>query len=196
MLTGLVVDLGDAGTLRDRLAAAVGDPSLRVGFWRAVQARYVDEHGRAVAATGPMPDRTVTPIGDGPEPVAIVVHDPAALSDRVLVGEVAAAVRLAVSNVRLDDEVRAALAGVAASRRRIVEAADIERRNVQARLRDGVQRRLARAVELLDGCGAPVGDAGIRRCGAGARTACSPRSAGSPATNPSIAGCGWGRPPG
>jgi hypothetical protein len=48
-ITGLVVDLGelgDAGTLRDRLARALGDPSLVVGYWLPGEGRYVDEAGR------------------------------------------------------------------------------------------------------------------------------------------------------
>jgi signal transduction histidine kinase len=50
--------------------------------------------------------------------------------------------RLAVENERLTDEVRSQLAEVQASRARIVEAADAERRRVERNLHDGAQQRL------------------------------------------------------
>src|SRR6266545_1967214 len=45
-VTGLVVDLGEpatSGTLRDRLARTLGDPTLVVGYWLPEESRYVDE---------------------------------------------------------------------------------------------------------------------------------------------------------
>jgi signal transduction histidine kinase len=55
---------------------------------------------------------------------------------------VGAAVRLAVENERLTAEVRAQLGDVRASRSRIVEASDAERRRVERNLHDGAQQRL------------------------------------------------------
>src|SRR5439155_1245741 len=48
-VTRLIVDLGEAaetGTLRDRLAGALGDRSLALGFWLPERGVYVDERGR------------------------------------------------------------------------------------------------------------------------------------------------------
>jgi signal transduction histidine kinase len=70
------------------------------------------------------------------------VHDPALLEDPALVDAVGAATRLAVQNERLQAEVRAQLEEVRASRARIVEAADAERRKVERDLHDGAQQRL------------------------------------------------------
>lgn len=50
-VTALVVDLGDpgtAGTLRDRLARTLADPTLTIGYWLSEQNGYVDEAGRPV----------------------------------------------------------------------------------------------------------------------------------------------------
>ena len=52
------------------------------------------------------------------------------------------AARLALENERLAAEVRAQLEEVRASRARIVEAADAERRRVERDLHDGAQQRL------------------------------------------------------
>ena len=63
-VTGLVVDLGqleDPVTLRDRLARALGDRSLELGWWLGAERGYVDEAGRPFAAPdageGPGADR-------------------------------------------------------------------------------------------------------------------------------------------
>ncbi len=71
-----------------------------------------------------------------------ILHDPALLEDPGLVASVATAVRLTVENDRLQDEVRSQLAEVRASRMRIVEAADSERRRLERDIHDGAQQRL------------------------------------------------------
>ena len=65
------------------------------------------------------------------EPVAALVHDASVLGDPRLVADVAAAARLAVANARLQAQVRSRVAEVAASRRRIVQAADTQRRGLE-----------------------------------------------------------------
>jgi signal transduction histidine kinase len=76
------------------------------------------------------------------QPLAAILHDPALAEDPGLVPAVAAAVRLAVDNERLAAEVRSQLNEVQASRARIVEASDAERRRVERNLHDGAQQRL------------------------------------------------------
>ena len=163
-VTGLVVDLGDpgsAGTLRERLARALGDPTLAVGYFLPEEGRYVDESGRAFDPSGTEPDRAVTPIEEAGTPVAALVHDRAVLDDPELVRAVASATRFAVSNARLQAEAQARVAEVEASRRRIVQAADSQRRRLERELRRGAERRLGRMAELLDECGPHF--AGVRR---------------------------------
>jgi signal transduction histidine kinase len=160
-ITGLVVDLGelgDAGTLRDRLARALGDPSLVVGYWLPGASRYVDEAGRPIDLPVAGADRAVTPLERDGERVAALVHDALVLGDPGLVADVASAARLAVSNVRLQAEVRARIAEVAASRRRIVEAADGQRRELERRLRQGAEQRLVRVAELISDAGPPLAE--------------------------------------
>jgi hypothetical protein len=149
-VTGLMVDLGEpaaAGTLRDRLARALGDPTLEVGYW--LPDRYVDEAGRPVELPAAGAERAITPIDEDGQPVAALVHDRAVLDDPALVSAVAAATRLVVANARLQAEVRERVAEVAASRRRIVEAADEQRRRLELELRKGAERRLTRVAELV-----------------------------------------------
>jgi signal transduction histidine kinase len=152
VVTDLVVDLGrqaDTRTLRDELGRALGDRSLVLGYWLPEEGRYVDDAGRSVELPEPGAGRTVTPIAHDGEPVAVLVHDPAVLEDTPLVEAVASAARIALSNARLQAEVRARVVELAASRRRIVEAADAQRRRLERELREGAEQRLTRVERLL-----------------------------------------------
>ena len=134
-VTGLVVDLGglwEPMTLRDRLARALGDPSLSSATGSANRLRRRTR--TAASLPGPDAERAVTRVETDGEPVAVLVHDRTVLEDPALVEAVAAATRLAVANVRLQAEVHARAEQLAASRRRIVEAADAQRRRLQREL--------------------------------------------------------------
>jgi signal transduction histidine kinase len=152
VVTGLVVDLGaapDAGTVRGTLARALGDPSLVVGYRLPETDSYVDDVGRPVELPVAGSGRTVTAIDDAGERLAVLVHDETLLADPHLVESVAAAARIAVANARLQAEARARAAELEASRRRIVAAADAQRRRLEQELRLGAERRLGNVAALL-----------------------------------------------
>lgn len=141
----LVVNLGDAPApehLRDQLTKALGDPSITVLRWSPTGRAFVDEAGRSVELPRDDPQRAVTLLEGKRGTLAALVHDPALLQDPSLVGSVSAALRLAVENERLHEEVRAQLEEVRASRARIVAAGDAERRRVERDLHDGAQQQL------------------------------------------------------
>ena len=140
----LVVELGEAPApeqLREALSHALGDPSLEVVYWSPGSRAYMDGGGLS-ADVDTDGSRAVTFLDQGGRPLAAILHDPALGDDPGLVNAVAAAVRLAVDNERLAAEVRAQLHEVLASRGRIVEASDAERRRVERNLHDGAQQRL------------------------------------------------------
>jgi signal transduction histidine kinase len=151
--TGLVVDLGSSGEgaegVRAAIARAVGDPGLAILYRTGDQ--WVDEEGRPARLPGADAGTQVSTItGEDGAAVAAIVHDPAALRDETLARSVAAAVRLAVTNVRLQAEVEARVLEVAASRRRLVEASDTERRRLSEQLDAGAQSRLAGVAGALE----------------------------------------------
>lgn len=150
-VTDLVVELGEArsGTLRGELSRALGDPSLEVAYWVADAGAFVNAEGRALALPDADPGRSVTIVRRGQEPVAAIVHDPAVLDDPGLVDAVSSAARLAASNARLQAELQRRVAELAASRRRILEAGDEERRRLEGRLREGAERRLESLADTL-----------------------------------------------
>ena len=138
----LVVELQTQteATMRDRLAKALGDPTLDVAY-RLGNGRYVDAAGRPVELPRDG-DRAVTPVTAGGEEVAALIHDPALLDEPALVESVRATAALVLENERLAAEVRSQLAEVRASRGRMVAAADAERLRIERNLHDGAQQRL------------------------------------------------------
>jgi signal transduction histidine kinase len=150
-VTDLVVELGESrsGTLRDELARALGDPTLEVGFWLSNGAALVDSDGRPFVLPEPGSSRSVTLIEREGRRVAALVHDPAVLDDPGLRAAVSSAAQLAASNARLQAEVRSQVSELRASRRRLLEAGDDERRRLEQRLREGPERRLELLADQL-----------------------------------------------
>jgi len=140
----LVVELSELpqpAQVRAALARALGDPSLEIAFWLPEQERYVDLNGRALE----LPDggeQAVSVLEHDGEKLAALVYDPSLLEDAAFVAAAGAAARLALENARLHADLRAQLAEVRASRARIVEAGDAERRRLERDLHDGAQQRL------------------------------------------------------
>jgi signal transduction histidine kinase len=148
----LVVDLeATAGgdPVDGLLRAALRDPSLQVGYWREDLGGYVDASGRSF----PVPTaagRGVTAVEREGRRIAVLLHDEWLADDPALVSGAVAAAGLALDNARLHAEVRAQMEELRASRRRLVEAGDQERRRLERNLHDGAQQRLL-AVSLLLG---------------------------------------------
>jgi signal transduction histidine kinase len=152
MLTDLVVELGPSPrsrTVRDALSRALGDPSLQVGYWLADSQRYVDFAGRPVAVPPREPDRVATILERDGQRLAALVHDASVLDDPSLAGAVQEAAGLVVANARLEAEVSAQLGELRASRQRIVEARDDQRRRLAWRLHEGAERRLEEVARAL-----------------------------------------------
>ncbi len=144
-VTDFVIELNRIPTrssLRDSLARALGDPSLELAF-ALPGGEYVDTLGATVILPSPGSGRAVTPIESAGRPLAALIHDPAVdEEDPELVAAAGSAARLALENERLQAEVRASLEEVRASRARILEAADAERKRLERDIHDGAQQRL------------------------------------------------------
>lgn len=128
--------------LQSALARALGDPSLRVLTWDPDRATYLDTTLAPAALPASDEAQAATLVRTEGIPVAALVHDPALTQDPVLLEAGVAVTRLVVDNVRLNRELESQLTEVRASRARIVEAGDAERRRIERDLHDGVQQRL------------------------------------------------------
>jgi signal transduction histidine kinase len=138
----IVTSLGEApapGSLESALARALGDPELRVAYWLPDVQRYVDAQGRPVAEPAAAPGRLVTALMQQDRRVAMVSH---AATLPELEREFGAAIRLGLENERLQAEILFQLSEVRASRARIVQAGDAERRRLERNLHDGAQQRI------------------------------------------------------
>jgi signal transduction histidine kinase len=142
----LVEALGSADerrrSLRDALAEALEDSSLSLAYWLPERGAYVDPEGRPVELPGPGSGRIATEIEQGGAPLAVIVHDESLAEERDLVRAVGGAAALTLENERLAAELRARIEELRASRARIVQATDDERRRLERDLHDGAQQRL------------------------------------------------------
>jgi signal transduction histidine kinase len=137
-LAALVLELSESspGGLRDMLAVTLDDPALELAY-PLDDGRLVDARGRPARL-----EREVTPVVRAGREVACLSHRPGLFDDPTLAEEVAATARLALENERLQAQTRAQLEELRASRARIVEAGDAERRRLERDLHDGAQQRL------------------------------------------------------
>ena len=126
--------------LRDALARALGDSTLQLAFRLPDGAGYLDTTGQVVDPARPGPGRAVTPVTEASG--AVLVHDGGLEQEPQQIRLTAAAASMALEHTRLQAEVQAQLEQVRASRARIVEAGDAERRRLERDLHDGAQQRL------------------------------------------------------
>jgi signal transduction histidine kinase len=112
---------------------------------------FIDADGHMLALPDAGSGRSVTVVKRQGQPVAVLVHDPAVLADPGLLEAVTSAAQLAAANTRLRAEVQARVEELAASRRRILEARDEERRRLERRLQRGTEARLGELATTLRG---------------------------------------------
>ena len=141
----LVVELGSLpppAQVRDAIARTLGDRVARARLLAPRRTSATSTRTGSALDLAERAGRAVTVLEHDGKRVAALVHDPSLLDDPELVEAVGAAASLALENSRLQAELRAQLAEVRASRARIVEAGDAERRRLERDLHDGAQQRL------------------------------------------------------
>jgi signal transduction histidine kinase len=159
----LILEIGPGRAPADMgpaLSRALGDPDLRVAYWSSADDAFLDGEGRPVSLPAPGGRQAVTLLEGEGSPVAAVVHDPALLDDPGFVSTVARAVQQAVEHDRLQAEVAAQVDEVKASRARVVEAGDVERRRLERDLHDGAQQRLVTLALSLSQARTQLGEHG------------------------------------
>ncbi len=138
----LVVAAERAGSPEEleRVAAdTLGDPTAAVGLVRDPSGELVSVDGR------PFPDpnepgRLREPLVVEDKEIGFIDHVDSV--PRVLAEQTAMTIALSMDRLRLQTEVRAQMAEVLESRKRVIEAADNARRQIERDLHDGAQQRL------------------------------------------------------
>jgi signal transduction histidine kinase len=139
----LVSGLGSAaaaGTVARVIAAATGDPSVQLVYRLPSSGGYADADGCPVDPPGPGPG-ALPVLRDGQE-LAVVLHDPVTTSSDSVRATIGTALMLALDNERLRAEGLAQLADLRASRARVVQTGDAERRQLERNLHDGAQQQM------------------------------------------------------
>jgi signal transduction histidine kinase len=135
--------------VRDSLAAGLGDESLTIAYWLPEREIFVDDEGREVQiAAATASGRVWTPVEHDGKLIAAIIHRPD-LANTDIVQTAGTAAVLQLENERLRADLKARLDELRASRARIVEVSDAERRRLERNLHDGAQQQLvALALQL------------------------------------------------
>jgi signal transduction histidine kinase len=128
-------EAGGRPALADMLADALGDPTVELLFRVPGEQSWVSETGVAAIPPAASANRGVAEVLLGGRTIGAIVYDATLLTRPEEVREAARIVALALDRERLTVELRA-------SRARIVEAGDAERRRLARDLHDGLQSRL------------------------------------------------------
>jgi signal transduction histidine kinase len=120
----------DPEAVRGAVAETLGDPDARLVF--RIDDGYVDAGGNTAE---PGAGRTTARVLLHGAEIGAIVHDPALVPDSAHVDAVCGTIAIALDRQRLVAELRA-------SRARVTEAADAERRAIARDLHDGIQGRL------------------------------------------------------
>jgi signal transduction histidine kinase len=129
--------------LRTALTTALCDPQLEVLLPDATPGRWRDADGRVIPrAAAARAGRAVTLVRDDGVVIAALVHDPTLRDDEELLTAVIGVVYAVLQHRQLTDRLAASLDELEDSRKRVAQAADLERLRIERDLHDGAQQRL------------------------------------------------------
>jgi signal transduction histidine kinase len=134
----------DRADMRDALATALRDSSMQLLFRERDSGAWQDARDRPVTWPPDLAaDQAITTVSvDGAQPDVALVHDVALLDDPELLDGVSGMVLGGSRHQRLSADLGRAMIDLEESRRRIAEAADLERVRIERDLHDGAQQRL------------------------------------------------------
>jgi signal transduction histidine kinase len=125
--------------LEGMLRGPLGDPGMRLGFWRPATRDWADADGAVLA---PRSGQALTEVQREDRPAAAIVHDAQLSEDPELLEAAGAVALMALENAELEAAWRESMRELEDSRMRITEATDRERRKLERDLHDGAQQRL------------------------------------------------------
>ena len=139
-----IPDLATPAQVQAALRDILDDPGLELYWWDWERDVYVDVDGTD-ADVIEAPGRAVTQVEYETRKIGLIAHDARLLEMPEFLGFFIPMMRIAMERDRLHRDLVAKLGQLKASRLRIVEAADEERRRLERNLHDGAQQRLVAA---------------------------------------------------
>ncbi|MGA8488216.1 MAG: hypothetical protein WB684_14190, partial [Gaiella sp.] len=140
-----IPDLATPEQVQSALREILDDPELLVYWWDWELERYVDVRG-AAAEPRRGPATVTTWVGYETRRVGAIVHAERLLDDAAFAETFVPLLRIAMERDRLYRDLVAKLEQLKASRLRILQAGDDERRRLERNLHDGAQQRLTAAL--------------------------------------------------
>ncbi len=130
-------DSPSQGDLQELAARALGDASLRIGYWRPEASAWVDSVGAELVlpAVGDMHRAARIFADERGESAVVLLHDLALLAEPALLDAVESSVRVALAVHQLD-------ATLQDTRRMAAGATALERERLECDLHDSAQQRL------------------------------------------------------
>jgi signal transduction histidine kinase len=132
--------------LEAMLREPLGDPGLRLAFWRPEREEWAGGDGGAVE---PSDGRVLTAIDRDDRPAVAIIHDAQLADDPELIHAAGAVALLAQENAELEQAWTDSLRQLRDSRARIAAAGEIERRALERDLHDGAQQQLTAVLVRL-----------------------------------------------
>ncbi len=124
------------------IADTIGDPSLQVAYRRPKSTLYVDSTGASVTLPDGQGERAVSWVRRDGRRVAAVIYDSDLGDQEPFIQALGAAAVIRLERARLEADLVASTQELEASRMRLIESADAERRRLERDLHDGVQQQL------------------------------------------------------
>ncbi len=132
------------------MARVLHDPTVQIGYSRPAAIGYVDPAGASVELPDADLDQAVTSVDLEMLQEAVVIHRGAVPDEERFIRAAGMAALMSYENHRLEADLSAVVVELAASRKRIVEAANAERQRIERDLHDGIQQRMVGARVRLE----------------------------------------------
>ena len=131
--------------VRMLMAQMLQDPSLQIAYSKPADRGYVDSTGTSVELPDTDAEQAVTAVQDESAQQAFVIHRAAVPDEERFIRAAGAAALISYENHRLEADLSATVVELAASRKRLIEAAYAERQRIERDLHDGIQQRIVSA---------------------------------------------------
>ncbi|MGZ4330152.1 MAG: sensor histidine kinase [Solirubrobacteraceae bacterium] len=139
------------GELEQMLRTELGDPELRLGFFRRHSRDWAGSDDAPLSPPGR--GQRFTTVDHSGQPAVAIVHDAQLAEDPELLHAAGAAALLAVENAELEAAWKQSLRALADSNARVTKASDAERQKLERDLHDGAQQRLLATLLRLSSAG-------------------------------------------